>query len=60
MVGDPAPRLQVDRFVKGAPVKDFKQGQVYVVEFWATWCRPCKESIPHITELQKKYGSKAP
>ena len=58
MVGDPAPRLQVDRFVKGAPVKDFKQGQVYVVEFWATWCRPCKESIPHITELQKKYGSK--
>ena len=58
MVGDPAPKLNVDRYFKGDPVKDFKKGQVYVVEFWATWCGPCKENIPHLTELQKKLGDK--
>lgn len=54
-VGDPAPKLEVQEFVKGAPVSRFEKGKVYVVEFWATWCGPCRESIPHLTELQKKY-----
>jgi thiol-disulfide isomerase/thioredoxin len=54
-VGDPAPRLTVKKFVKGVPVTKFERGKLYVVEFWATWCGPCKMSIPHLTELQKKY-----
>ena len=54
-IGDPAPKLQVKEFVKGAPIKDFEKGKAYVVEFWATWCGPCKQTIPHLTELQKKY-----
>jgi thiol-disulfide isomerase/thioredoxin len=58
MVGDPAPPVQVSRFVKGEPIQDFQRGQVYVIEFWATWCVPCKDSIPHLTELQKKYAEK--
>jgi thiol-disulfide isomerase/thioredoxin len=57
-IGDPAPQLVVKEFVKGSPVTQFKPGSVYVVEFWATWCGPCKTSIPHLTELQKKYGDK--
>jgi thiol-disulfide isomerase/thioredoxin len=53
-VGDPAPKLEVKEFVKGDAVKDFDKGKIYVVEFWATWCGPCRVSIPHLTELQKK------
>jgi thiol-disulfide isomerase/thioredoxin len=45
--------------MKGAPIPTFQKGQVYVVEFWATWCGPCKENIPHLTELAKKYKDKA-
>lgn len=59
MVGDPAPPIRAAEFHRGAPVASFKSGHVYVVEFWATWCVPCKETIPHLTELQKKYRSKA-
>jgi thiol-disulfide isomerase/thioredoxin len=54
-VGDPAPKLAVKEFIKGEPVKDLEKGKVYVVEFWATWCGPCRATIPHLTEMQKKY-----
>src|SRR5688500_14906487 len=58
-VGSPAPSLKVAKWVKGRPVEKFEPGKVYVVEFWATWCGPCKTSIPHLTELAKKYKDKA-
>jgi thiol-disulfide isomerase/thioredoxin len=57
-VGDPAPALKMSKFVKGEPVTKFEPGKVYVMEFWATWCGPCKAAIPHVTELQKKYEGK--
>ncbi len=53
-IGDAAPSLDLKEFVKGKPIA-IEKGHVYVVEFWATWCGPCRESIPHLTELQKKY-----
>jgi thiol-disulfide isomerase/thioredoxin len=59
-IGDPAPPLAVSKWVKGTPVKKLGDGQVHVVEFWATWCGPCKVSIPHLTELAKKYQGRSP
>ncbi len=53
-VGDAAPELAPPKWLKGEKVEKFEQGKIYVVEFWATWCGPCRQSIPHITELQKK------
>jgi thiol-disulfide isomerase/thioredoxin len=34
------------------------QGQVVVLDFYATWCEPCRASIPHLVDLQKRYGSR--
>ena len=31
-------------------------GRPVVIEFWATWCAPCRKTLPHLIELQKKHG----
>lgn len=31
---------------------------VYVINFWATWCKPCVKELPYITNLEKKYADK--
>jgi thiol-disulfide isomerase/thioredoxin len=54
-VGDPAPGLWNVQWIKNGPVDISKGKCVYVIEFWATWCLPCRESIPRLTALQEKY-----
>ena len=54
-VGSAAPKLSVEKWMKGDQVKGLEAGKVYMVEFWATWCPPCLDSIPHLTELQKSH-----
>ena len=54
-VGDPAPPLSVSKWVKGTPNK-LTPGKVHVVEFWATWCGPCKAEMPILMKLQQVHG----
>lgn len=53
--GVPAPKLSVTKFIKGNPQPSYKPGKVYVIEFWATWCKPCITAMPHMSKLQSLY-----
>ena len=57
-VGDAAPKLQPGHWLQGTAVTDFEGDKVYIVEFWATWCGPCKDSIPHINALHERFADK--
>lgn len=56
-VGGQAPAF-AGKFIQGDAVTAFEPGKVYVVEFWATWCLPCRAAIPHINELYHQYKDK--
>ncbi len=53
--GMPAPHLE-GRYLDGAAfnTRDM-QGKVIIVDFWATWCPPCREEMPILDNLYKKY-----
>lgn len=54
-IGDPAPALQFDEWIKGDKIAGIEKGKVHVIEFWATWCGPCIAAMPHLSEVQKKH-----
>jgi thiol-disulfide isomerase/thioredoxin len=54
-IGDPAPPIKVQTWLRGQPITGFEKGKVYVLDFWATWCGGCIASFPHISTIADKY-----
>ena len=50
-----APPLMIEKWL--SPPPDMK-GKFVLVDIWATWCPPCRKSIPHLNELQAKFSDR--
>jgi thiol-disulfide isomerase/thioredoxin len=53
--GAKAPEIHIGSWLKAGLPNGLEPGKAYVIEFWATWCGPCRDVFPHLTELAKKY-----
>jgi len=56
-VGSKAPPITAAAWIKGDPLPAADAGKVWVVEFFATWCVPCRRSMPKLSALATKFGS---
>ena len=54
--GQPAPGFKVITTSGQSVTLDNYRGHVLVIDFFATWCQPCRQSIPHLVEMNRKYG----
>jgi thiol-disulfide isomerase/thioredoxin len=52
--GNPAATFSVDQ-LNGQGKVALQSGKVMIIDFWATWCEPCKKSFPKLQELYLKY-----
>jgi thiol-disulfide isomerase/thioredoxin len=62
-LGKPAPDFHVGEWqslnsmMKGGDIKSMR-GEIVVIDFWGTWCPPCKAAMPHNSEMAEKYADK--
>jgi thiol-disulfide isomerase/thioredoxin len=58
LIGEPAPELQIHKWLnaEALTLADLKD-QVVLLEFWATWCKPCEQLFPKIKELHARHAS---
>ncbi|MBZ4418297.1 TlpA disulfide reductase family protein [Myxococcus sp. RHSTA-1-4] len=53
--GTSAPELELARHDGGTLKLSELRGQVVMLDFWATWCPPCREEMPALVKLAKEY-----
>ena len=56
--GDAAPPFALPTAKGDTIALDKLKGKVVYVDFWASWCGPCRRSFPWMNDMQQKYGSK--
>ena len=57
--GNPAPEIAKNDLVTGKPFAlSSLKGKVVLLDFWASWCVPCRKSNPHVKALYEKYRKK--
>ena len=56
--GDPAPKMRGVKHDKSGYAVEYSAGAVTVINFWASWCEPCKEEMPALQKLWEKHGER--
>ena len=56
--GQPFPAFELPSSQEGVVSSDQFEGKVRVINFWATWCAPCRVEIPWFREFKKQFGSR--
>jgi thiol-disulfide isomerase/thioredoxin len=54
-LGRKAPDFVVEKWLSKEPDR---QGKFVLIDFWATWCPPCRKAIPELNAFHKKFGDK--
>lgn len=57
-IGGPVPEIELPNTLDSMVKLSSLHGQVVLIDFWASWCAPCRAANPYIRKLYKKYSAK--
>jgi len=57
MIGNKIEKIEFTDYIENTPNNKEFGDKFKVLEFWATWCKPCLEAVPHLNELKSKFNN---